>query len=84
MLILIQNLRQLFTRQLLDIGQDDKYELSLDISSLGQKLKRIPLDVVLVRSLRKYEQRDVPSTGRTITRLDALKISLKGLEIVRD
>ena len=62
-------------------GQDDKYELSLDITSkLGTETQTDPLDVVLVADLSgSMNKRDVPSsTGRTITRLDALKNTLKG------
>ena len=62
-------------------GQDDKYELSLDITSkLGTETQTDPLDVVLVADLSgSMSKRDVPSsTGRTITRLDALKNTLKG------
>ena len=62
-------------------GQDDKYELSLDITSkLGTETETDPLDVVLVADLSgSMNKRDVPSsTGRTITRLDALKNTLKG------
>lgn len=62
-------------------GQDDKYELSLDITSkLGTETQTNPLDVVLVADLSgSMNKRDVPSsTGRTITRLDALKNTLKG------
>lgn len=62
-------------------GQDDKYELSLDITSkLGTETQSEPLDVVLVADLSgSMNKRDVPSsTGRTITRLDALKNTLKG------
>lgn len=62
-------------------GQEDKYELSLDITSkLGTETQTNPLDVVLVADLSgSMNKRDVPSsTGRTITRLDALKNTLKG------
>lgn len=62
-------------------GQEDKYELSLDITSkLGTETQSEPLDVVLVADLSgSMNKRDVPSsTGRTITRLDALKNTLKG------
>ena len=62
-------------------GEDDKYELSLDITSkLGTETQTDPLDVVLVADLSgSMNKRDVPSsTGRTITRLDALKNTLKG------
>lgn len=57
-------------------GQDDKYELPLDITSkLGTETQTDPLDVVLVADLSgSMSKRDVPSsTGRTITGLDALK-----------
>ena len=62
-------------------GQDDKYELSLDITTkLGTETQTDPLDVVLVADLSgSMNKRDVPSsTGRTITRLEALKNTLKG------
>ena len=62
-------------------GQEDKYELSLDITSkLGTETQTNPLDGVLVADLSgSMNKRDVPSsTGRTITRLDALKNTLKG------
>lgn len=62
-------------------GQDDKYELSLDITSkLGTETQTDPLDVVLVADLSgSMQNQDVQSfDGRTISRIDALKNTLKG------
>ena len=62
-------------------GQDDKYELSLDITSkLGTETQTDPLDVVLVADLSgSMQNQDVQSfDGRTISRIDALKNTLRG------
>lgn len=62
-------------------GQDDKYELSLDITSkLGTETQTDPLDVVLVADLSgSMQNQDVQSfDGLTISRIDALKNTLKG------
>lgn len=62
-------------------GEDDKYELSLDITSkLGTETQTDPLDVVLVADLSgSMQNQDVQSfDGRTISRIDALKNTLRG------
>jgi len=62
-------------------GQEDKYELSLDITSkLGTETQSEPLDVVLVADLSgSMQNQDVQSfDGRTISRIDALKNTLRG------
>ena len=62
-------------------GQEDKYELSLDITSkLGTETQTDPLDVVLVADLSgSMQNQDVQSfDGRTISRIDALKNTLRG------
>lgn len=62
-------------------GQDDKYELSLDITSkLGTETQTDPLDVVLVADLSgSMTYQDVNSSnGALISRLQALKNTLQG------
>ena len=62
-------------------GQDDKYELSLDITSaLGAEIQSDPLDVVLVADLSgSMTYQDVKSSnGALISRLQALKNTLQG------
>ena len=62
-------------------GQDDKYELSLDITSaLGAEIQSDPLDVVLVADLSgSMTYQDVnSSSGALISRLQALKNTLQG------
>ena len=62
-------------------GQDDKYELSLDITSaLGAEIQSDPLDVVLVADLSgSMTYQDVNSSnGALISRLQALKNTLQG------
>ena len=62
-------------------GQDDKYELSLDITSkLGTETQTDPLDVVLVADLSgSMQNQDVKSSnGALISRLQALKNTLQG------
>ena len=62
-------------------GQDDKYELSLDITSaLGAEVQSDPLDVVLVADLSgsmTYQDVNSPN-GAVISRLQALKNTLQG------
>lgn len=63
-------------------GQEDQYELSLDITSkLGTETQSEPLDVVLVADLSgSMENQDVwsYSSGRYISRIEALKNTLRG------
>ena len=62
-------------------GEDDKYELSLDITSaLGAEIQSDPLDVVLVADLSgSMTYQDVKSSnGAVISRLQALKNTLQG------
>ena len=62
-------------------GQEDKYELSLDITSkLGTETQSEPLDVVLVADLSgSMTYQDVKSSnGAVISRLQALKNTLQG------
>lgn len=62
-------------------GQEDKYELSLDITSkLGTETQTEPLDVVLVADLSgSMTYQDVKSSnGAVISRLQALKNTLQG------
>ena len=64
-------------------GQEDQYELSLDITSkLGTEIQSEPLDVVLVADLSgSMENQDVwsYSSGRYISRIEALKNTLRGV-----
>ena len=62
-------------------GEDDKYELSLDITSaLGAEIQSDPLDVVLVADLSgSMTYQDVKSSnGAVNSRLQALKNTLQG------
>lgn len=64
-------------------GQEDQYELSLDITSkLGTETQSEPLDVVLVADLSgSMKEQDVwsSSTSRYISRIEALKNTLRGV-----